>query len=163
MEDLLHPTTILWKGKRGGGIHFEYQRANFYFRFFKFLCNQEDITFEGNLLFTGPGEIPAADHRLLDEIITETIKTPPTPKHESLPPEPRPTSYGSVSNRETLGSKEGVPNSESQGLINTVSSRSSTQEIPLSGTRQRGSRSAHYVSLREEEEETIWLIVCPFL
>ena len=109
--------------------------------------------FEGNLLFTGPGEIPAADHRLLNEILTETINTIPT--HSLLLPAPQPVKYGSV-NQETLGSKDGrVPDSESHQVVNTVSSRGSNHEIPLSGSRQRGSRSAQYVSLREEEEETI--------
>ena len=59
-------------------MYTEYQKSNSYSRFFKFLCNQEDITFEGNLLFTGPGEIPAVDHCLLEEI-TGTIKAVPLP------------------------------------------------------------------------------------
>ena len=66
--------------------------------------NRDSVNFEGNLLFTGPGEIPHHDHRILRDIAQQDTDSETGGSGHGA--EPGIKNYGST--RETLGTREGI-------------------------------------------------------
>ena len=67
-----------------------------------FVFNRETVSFEGNWLFTGPGEIPHPDGRILRDIIDHHDTSDSEPEGARRARVRSVRQYGAI-NRETLG------------------------------------------------------------
>ncbi len=79
-------------------------------RIFLFVFNRETVNFEGNWLFTGPGEIPHPDDRILRDIIDHHDTTDSEPEGFRRARVLSVRHYGAI-NRETLGTLATEPSS----------------------------------------------------